>query len=87
MLPSYIGDRPENRPTSMQALNVDEPDSGDHIHYRQLWLDIEQDTNGNRYYIVHQSKALEKMGVPLPNPDKPESQKNNRKMHLLFPYE
>lgn len=55
------------------ALHVDE--GTPHIHERHVF-DCE-----NKYGEIcpQQEKALEKMGVPLPAPDKPKSRSNNRK--------
>jgi hypothetical protein len=55
------------------ALHVDE--GTPHIHERHVF-DCE-----NRYGEVcpQQEKALEKMGIPLPEPDKPKGKNNNRK--------
>ncbi len=55
------------------ALHVDE--GTPHIHERHVF-DCE-----NKYGEIcpQQEKALEKMGIPLPEPDKPKSRSNNRK--------
>ena len=55
------------------ALHVDE--GTPHIHERHVF-DCE-----NKYGEIcpQQEKALEKMGIPLPDPDKPKSKSNNRK--------
>ncbi len=55
------------------ALHVDE--GTPHIHERHVF-DCE-----NKYGEIcpQQEKALEKMGIPLPEPDKPKSKANNRK--------
>lgn len=55
------------------ALHVDE--GTPHIHERHVF-DCE-----NKYGEIcpQQEKALEKMGIPLPAPDKPKSRSNNRK--------
>lgn len=55
------------------ALHVDE--GTPHIHERHVF-DCE-----NKYGEIcpQQEKALEKMGIPLPEPDKPKSKTNNRK--------
>lgn len=55
------------------ALHVDE--GTPHIHERHVF-DCE-----NRYgeLCPQQEKALEKLGVPLPHPDKPKGKNNNRK--------
>lgn len=55
------------------ALHVDE--GTPHIHERHVF-DCE-----NKYGEIcpQQEKALEKMGIPLPDPDKPKSKANNRK--------
>ena len=56
------------------ALHVDE--ATPHIHARRVF-----DCPG-RYgdLAPQQEKALEKMGIPLPHPDKPKGKNNNRKM-------
>lgn len=56
------------------ALHVDE--GTPHIHERHVF-DCE-----NRYGEIcpQQEKALEKMGIPLPEPNKPKSKSNNRKI-------
>ena len=55
------------------ALHLDE--STPHIHERHVF-DCE-----NRYgeLCPQQEKALEELGIPLPNPDKPKGRHNNRK--------
>ena len=55
------------------ALHIDE--GTPHIHERHVF-DCE-----NRYGEVcpQQEKALEKLGIPLPDPDKPKGRNNNRK--------
>ena len=56
------------------ALHVDEQ-GAPHIHMRKAW--IYRDENGTE--SISQSKALEKAGIPLPHPDKPQGRNNNRK--------
>ena len=56
------------------ALHVDE--AVPHIQMRRVWHFT--DTDGIQ--CVGQEKALEKAGIPLPNPDKKEGRYNNRKM-------
>lgn len=46
-----------------------------HIHERRVFLYT--DSQGHK--AVGQNKALEQMGIGLPNPDKPRSRYNNRK--------
>lgn len=58
------------------VLHVDEPNTADHVHMRRVW--IAEDENGDE--IVSQNKALEQMGIPLPDPSKPIGRYNNRKM-------
>lgn len=55
------------------ALHLDEQTP--HIHERRVW--IAHDKDGNER--VGQNKALEEMGVPLPNPDAKKTRSNNRK--------
>lgn len=57
------------------ALHMDEQ-GAPHIHERRAW--VYTDKNGN--FAISQNKALEQMGVELPNPNKPRSRFNNRKM-------
>lgn len=57
------------------ALHMDEQ-GAPHIHERRAW--VYTDTDGN--FAISQNKALEQMGVELPNPNKPRSRFNNRKM-------
>lgn len=45
------------------------------IHIRQVWHYTDDDGN----LCIGQSKALEQAGIPLPNPTKKQSSKNNRK--------
>lgn len=56
------------------AMHMDE--SVPHIHSRQCYYYISPDG------VIHegQEKALEQMGIELPEPDKPRSRYNNRKM-------
>ena len=56
------------------ALHVDEQ-GAPHIHMRKAW--IYRDENGTE--SISQGKALEKAGIPLPHPDKPQGRNNNRK--------
>jgi len=53
-----------------------EEDGIPHLHMRRTWDYV--DKYGNR--VLNQNKALELAGVELPNPDKPISRYNNRKM-------
>lgn len=57
------------------ALHMDEQ-GAPHIHERRAW--VYTDKNGN--LAISQNKSLEQMGVELPNPNKPRSRFNNRKM-------
>lgn len=57
------------------ALHTDEQ-GAPHIHERRAW--VYTDKAGN--LAISQNKALEQMGVKLPNPNKPRSRFNNRKM-------
>lgn len=56
------------------ALHMDEQ-GAPHIHERRAWIYTDRDGN----LAISQNKALEQMGVELPNPDKPRSRYNNRK--------
>lgn len=56
------------------ALHMDEQ-GAPHIHERRAW--VYTDKNGN--FAISQNKALEQMGVELPNPNKPRGRFNNRK--------
>lgn len=57
------------------ALHMDEQ-GAPHIHERRAWIYTDKDGN----CAISQNKALEQMGVELPNPNKPRSRFNNRKM-------
>lgn len=57
------------------ALHMDEPKAAPHIHERRAWVYTDKDGN----LAISQNKALEQMGVELPNPDKPRGRFNNRK--------
>ena len=57
------------------ALHMDEQ-GAPHIHERRAW--VYTDKNGN--FAISQNRSLEQMGVELPNPDKPRSRFNNRKI-------
>ena len=57
------------------ALHMDEQ-GAPHIHERRAWVYTDKDGN----LAISQNKALEQMGVELPNPDKPRGRFNNRKM-------
>lgn len=57
------------------ALHMDEQ-GAPHIHERRAWVYTDKDRN----FAISQNKALEQMGVELPNPDKPRGRFNNRKM-------
>lgn len=56
------------------ALHMDEQ-GAPHIHERRAWVYTDKDGNLG----ISQNKALEQMGVELPNPDKPRGRFNNRK--------
>lgn len=56
------------------ALHMDEQ-GAPHIHERRAWVYTDRDGN----LAISQNKALEQMGVELPNPNKPRSRFNNRK--------
>ena len=56
------------------ALHVDEQ-GAPHIHMRRAW--IYRDENGAE--LISQGKTLERAGLPLPHPDKPQGRNNNRK--------
>lgn len=57
------------------ALHMDEQ-GAPHIHERRAWVYTDKDGNT----AISQNKSLEQMGVELPNPNKPRSRFNNRKM-------
>lgn len=57
------------------ALHMDEQ-GAPHIHERRAWVYTDRDDN----LAISQNKSLEQMGVELPNPNKPRSRFNNRKM-------
>lgn len=56
------------------ALHMDEQ-GAPHIHERRAWVYTDKDGN----LAISQNKALEQMGVELPNPDRPRGRFNNRK--------
>lgn len=56
------------------ALHMDEQ-GAPHIHERRAWVYTDKDGN----FAISQNKALEQMGVELPNPDRPRGRFNNRK--------
>lgn len=56
------------------ALHMDEQ-GAPHIHERRAWVYTDKDGN----LAISQNKALEQMGIELPNPDKPRGRFNNRK--------
>lgn len=56
------------------ALHMDEQ-GAPHIHERRAWVYTDKDGN----FAISQNKALEQMGVELPNPNRPQSRFNNRK--------
>lgn len=56
------------------ALHMDEQ-GAPHIHERRAWVYTDKDGN----LAISQNKALEQMGIELPNPDRPRSRFNNRK--------
>lgn len=57
------------------ALHMDEQ-GAPHIHERRAWVYTDRDGS----LAISQNKALEQMGVEFPNPNKPRSRFNNRKM-------
>lgn len=57
------------------ALHMDEQ-GAPHIHERRAWIYTDKDGNT----AISQNNSLEQMGVELPNPNKPRSRFNNRKM-------
>lgn len=56
------------------ALHMDEQ-GAPHIHERRAWIYMNKDGN----LAISQNKALEQMGVELPNPNRPRGRFNNRK--------
>lgn len=56
------------------ALHMDEQ-GAPHIHERRAWVYTDKDGN----WAISQNKALEQMGIELPNPDRPRGRFNNRK--------
>ena len=56
------------------ALHMDEQ-GAPHIHERRAWVYTDKDSD----LAISQNKALEQMGIELPNPDKPRGRFNNRK--------
>lgn len=56
------------------ALHTDEQ-GAPHVHIRKVWVGH----NNHGEEVVGQKKALTEMGVQLPDPSKPDSQRNNRK--------
>lgn len=56
------------------TLHMDEQ-GAPHIHERRAWVYTDKDGN----LAISQNKALEQMGVELPNPDRPRGRYNNRK--------
>lgn len=56
------------------ALHMDEQ-GAPHIHERRAWVYTDKDGN----LAISQNKALEQMGIELPNPDRPRGRFNNRK--------
>lgn len=57
------------------ALHGDEKTP--HLHARRVWVATDPETG---FSVPKQELALEQAGVPLPNPDKPKSRTNNRKI-------
>lgn len=57
------------------ALHMDEQ-GAPHIHERRAWVYTDKDGN----FAISQNRSLEQIGVELPNPNKPRSRFNNRKM-------
>lgn len=64
------------RPFQILNFAVHADEAVPHIQQRRVW----QYTDENGILRVGQEKALEQAGVPLPDPDKPEGRRNNRKM-------
>lgn len=56
------------------ALHMDEQ-GAPHIHERRAWVYTDKDSD----LAISQNKALEQMGIELPNPDRPRGRFNNRK--------
>lgn len=59
-------------------IHFDEPDAQPHMHRRRVYIGTDKDGNA----IPSQNKALKAMGIPLPNPEKPEGRYNNRKIEF-----
>ena len=57
------------------ALHMDE--ATPHIHERRVWVYQDPD---DKLYKISQREALKRAGIPLPDPDKPVSKTNNRKI-------
>lgn len=56
------------------ALHVDEQ-GAPHIHMRRAWIYRDE----NDVESISQGKTLERAGIPLPHPDRPQGRNNNRK--------
>lgn len=62
-----------------QILNmaIHEDETTIHSQSRRVWFSLNPETG---IYEIGQDKALERAGIPLPNPNEPRSRYNNRKM-------
>ncbi|MGT2949633.1 MULTISPECIES: hypothetical protein [Streptococcus] len=51
-----------------------------HAHIRQVWVYHDKNEDGKELLKIGKRKAMIELGLPLPNPEKPEGQYNNRLM-------
>ena len=58
-------------------MAIHEDETTIHSQSRRVWFSLNPETG---IYEIGQDKALERAGIPLPNPNEPRSRYNNRKM-------
>lgn len=58
-------------------MAIHEDETTIHSQLRRVWFSLNPETG---IYEIGQDKALERAGIPLPNPNEPRSRYNNRKM-------
>lgn len=66
----------EHRCFKILDFAIHEDETTVHVQSRRVWFS----ENENGIYEIGQAKALERAGIPLPNPNEPRSRYNNAKM-------
>lgn len=68
--------REHGNPYTILDVGIHLDEAVPHMHIRQVWHSVDPDTEIDE---IGQNKALERAGIPLPDPSAPRSRTNNRK--------